>query len=223
MDEVQAEINEMEATATSGGGAVTVTVSGAKEIKDIQIKPEVVDPDDVEMLEDLVLTAANEALRQMEEISQNAMKQIHSRTGNTGILNDHEILCETSEQANKRAVKAAGDRRQDSSATCVPTSFPWMTGMPLRCPMQYVPQNHHLRYCSVCGNLTDEDPCAICSDESRDISTICVVESSKARHSDGEDTGIQRVLPCASRRYIAYGRHRTGGHKSQKSDRTTSR
>ena len=64
MDEVQAEINEMEATATSGGGAVTVTVSGAKEIKDIQIKPEVVDPDDVEMLQDLVLTAANEALRQ---------------------------------------------------------------------------------------------------------------------------------------------------------------
>ena len=36
-----------------------------------------------------------------------------------------------------------------------------------------------MRYCSVCGNLTDEDPCAICSDESRDISTICVVESSK--------------------------------------------
>ena len=58
MDEVQAEINEMEATATSGGGAVTVTVSGAKEIKDIQIKPEVVDPDDMEMLQDLVLTAA---------------------------------------------------------------------------------------------------------------------------------------------------------------------
>ena len=44
MDELQAEINEMEATATSGGGAVTVTVSGKKEIKDIQIKPEVIDP-----------------------------------------------------------------------------------------------------------------------------------------------------------------------------------
>lgn len=84
MDEVQAEINEMEATATSGGGAVTVTVSGAKEIKDIQIKPEVVDPDDVEMLQDLVLTAANEALRQMEEISQNKMNKFTAGLGIPG-------------------------------------------------------------------------------------------------------------------------------------------
>ena len=84
MDEVQAEINEMEATATSGGGAVTVTVSGAKEIKDIQIKPEVVDPDDVEMLQDLVLTAANEALRQMEEISQNEMNKFTAGLGRPG-------------------------------------------------------------------------------------------------------------------------------------------
>lgn len=84
MDEVQAEINEMEATATSGGGAVTVTVSGAKEIKDIQIKPEVVDSDDVEMLQDLVLTAANEALRQMEEISQNEMNKFTAGLGIPG-------------------------------------------------------------------------------------------------------------------------------------------
>lgn len=85
MDEVQAEINEMETTATSGGGAVTVTVTGAKEIKDIQIKPEVVDPDDVEMLQDLVLAAANEALRQMEEISQNEMNKFTSGLGIPGL------------------------------------------------------------------------------------------------------------------------------------------
>ena len=63
MDAVQAEIEEMEASATSGGGAVTVVVSGKKEIKDIQIKPEVVDPDDVEMLQDMVIAAVNEAMR----------------------------------------------------------------------------------------------------------------------------------------------------------------
>lgn len=85
MEEVQAQINEMETSASSGGGAVTVTVSGAKEIKDIAIKPEVVDPDDVEMLQDLILVAANEALRQMEEISQNEMGKFTSALGIPGL------------------------------------------------------------------------------------------------------------------------------------------
>ena len=82
MDELQGEIDQKETTATSGGGAVTVTVTGKKEIKNIEIKPEVVDPDDIEMLQDLILVAANEALRQMEEISQNEMNKL---TGSLGI------------------------------------------------------------------------------------------------------------------------------------------
>ena len=82
MDELQAEINE---TATSGGGAVTVTVSGKKEIKDIQIKPEVIDPDDAEMLQDLIMVATNEALRQMEEISQNEMSKLTAGLGIPGL------------------------------------------------------------------------------------------------------------------------------------------
>ncbi len=85
MEEVQAQIDEMEATATSGGGAVTVTVTGKKEIKDIQIKPEVVDPDDVEMLQDLILAATNEALRQMEEISQAEMNKFTAGLGIPGL------------------------------------------------------------------------------------------------------------------------------------------
>lgn len=85
MDDLQAEINEMEAEATSGGGAVTVTVTGKKEIKDITIKPEVVDPDDIEMLQDLIMAAANEALRQMEEISQNEMSKLTAGLGIPGL------------------------------------------------------------------------------------------------------------------------------------------
>lgn len=81
MDELQGEIEKMEATATSGGGAVTVVANGKKEITAIKIKPEVVDPDDIEMLEDLILTAANEAIRQMEEISQNEMAKLSSSLG----------------------------------------------------------------------------------------------------------------------------------------------
>ena len=84
MEETQAQISEMEATATSGGGAVTVTVSGDKILKSIEIKPEVVDPDDVEMLQDLIMVAANEALRQMEEISNNEMSKITAGLGIPG-------------------------------------------------------------------------------------------------------------------------------------------
>lgn len=82
MEQKQAEIEEMEATASSGGGAVTVTVTGKKEIKSIELKPEVVDPDDIEMLQDLIMVAANEALRQMEDISQ---KELGSITAGLGI------------------------------------------------------------------------------------------------------------------------------------------
>ena len=85
MDKVQEEIEQMETTATAGGGAVTVTVTGKKEIKDIQIQPDVCDPDDVEMLQDLVMAAVNEALRQMEEISQNEMNKFTSGLGIPGL------------------------------------------------------------------------------------------------------------------------------------------
>ena len=85
IDALQDEINEMETSASSGGGAVTVVVTGKKEIKDIQIKPEVVDPDDIEMLQDLIMVAANEALRQMEEISSNEMNKLTAGLGIPGL------------------------------------------------------------------------------------------------------------------------------------------
>lgn len=58
---------------TSGGGAVKVVITGKKEIKSIDINPEVVDPDDVEMLQDLVMTAVNEAIRQADEAASGAL------------------------------------------------------------------------------------------------------------------------------------------------------
>jgi hypothetical protein len=63
MDALSKELDEKEYTATSGGDAVKATVLGKMEIKSIEIKPEVVDPDDIEMLSDLVMGAVNEALR----------------------------------------------------------------------------------------------------------------------------------------------------------------
>ena len=66
VEEAQAALAEQVIETTSGGGAVKVSITGKKEIKEIKINPEVVDPDDVEMLEDLILTSVNEALRQAE-------------------------------------------------------------------------------------------------------------------------------------------------------------
>ena len=66
MEKSQAELASKEFDATAGGGAIYVKVSGQKEIKEIKIKKDVVDPDDVEMLEDLILTCVNEALRKVD-------------------------------------------------------------------------------------------------------------------------------------------------------------
>ena len=82
MEEAQAALAEQVVETTSGGGAVKVTATGKKEIKEIKINPDVVDPDDVEMLEDLILSAVNEALRQVDEIANGAMSKITG--GNLG-------------------------------------------------------------------------------------------------------------------------------------------
>lgn len=76
MEEKTKELEEKEYEATAGGGAVTVKVSGKKEITSVKLSPEVVDPDDIEMLEDLIVAATNEALRKMEEESSAVMSQI---------------------------------------------------------------------------------------------------------------------------------------------------
>lgn len=81
MLKAQEEIALMETEATSGGGAVKVVVTGTNSVKSIEIKPEVVDPDDIEMLQDLVLTAVNEAFRLAKEKSEDSMKSV---TGGMG-------------------------------------------------------------------------------------------------------------------------------------------
>lgn len=66
MQKSQEELSSKEFDSTAGGGAISVKVTGEKVIKEIKIKPNVVDPDDVEMLEDLILTCVNEALRKVD-------------------------------------------------------------------------------------------------------------------------------------------------------------
>ncbi len=73
MAQKQSEIEETEFTASSGGGAVEVVVSGKHEIKSIKMQPEIVDPDDIDMLEDLLLASLNEAMRKADEAMDSEM------------------------------------------------------------------------------------------------------------------------------------------------------
>ncbi|MGN0455916.1 MAG: YbaB/EbfC family nucleoid-associated protein [Acutalibacteraceae bacterium] len=76
MDEATSELEEKEYTAAAGGGAVSVTVTGKMEVKALEIKPEVVDPEDVEMLSDLVTAAVNEALRAAAADKEQTMERL---------------------------------------------------------------------------------------------------------------------------------------------------
>lgn len=82
MEKTQAELEAKEVTATAGGGVVEVVVSGKREIKSITIDEDVVDPDDIETLEDLVMAAVNEGLRQAEELANKEMSKV---TGGMGL------------------------------------------------------------------------------------------------------------------------------------------
>ena len=84
MEENQKALEEKEFTATAGGGAVEVTVSGKREIVKVKLSEEAVDTDDVEMLEDLIVAATNEALRQAEEAAASAMSALTGGLGGLG-------------------------------------------------------------------------------------------------------------------------------------------
>ena len=81
MEEGQKELETKEFTAKAGGGAVEVTVTGKKEITKVKLTEEVVDPEDIEMLEDLIVAATNEALRQADEANTELMSKM---TGGLG-------------------------------------------------------------------------------------------------------------------------------------------
>ena len=76
MEAIQAEVEQKTVEATVGGGVVTVVASGKKEIQSIKIKPEAVDPDDVETLEDLIMVAVNDAIKKADDMMNEGMSEI---------------------------------------------------------------------------------------------------------------------------------------------------
>lgn len=75
MTDAQAKIEQEEFEATAGGGMITVKINGKKEILSVQLKPEVVDPDDIEMLEDLIMVAVNDAIKMADDKMASTMAQ----------------------------------------------------------------------------------------------------------------------------------------------------
>ena len=86
MQEAQEKLDVAEYEASSGGGMVTVKVSGNRELTSITIDPQVVDPDDIEMLQDLIIAAVNEAIRKGEEARESAMSRMAPGLGGMGGL-----------------------------------------------------------------------------------------------------------------------------------------
>ena len=74
--ELQEDIEARDFTATAGGGAVEVVITGKKTIKSLTLKPEVVDPEDIDMLQDLIISAVNEAVNNVETTTENEMGKI---------------------------------------------------------------------------------------------------------------------------------------------------
>lgn len=86
MQENQENLEKAEFTAAAGGGAVSVTVSGKREITKIKLSEEAVDPDDIETLEDLIMAAVNEALRQVDEAQNDSLGKMMGGLGGLGGL-----------------------------------------------------------------------------------------------------------------------------------------
>ena len=81
MEALQADLNAREYTVQAGGGMVTVQINGLKEILDISIEPEIVDPDDVETLQDILVAAVNEAIKRVEDTNAKEMNELTASSG----------------------------------------------------------------------------------------------------------------------------------------------
>ncbi len=86
MAKANEQIEQMEFSSTVGGGAIEIVMSGKKEVKSLTIKPEVVDPEDIEMLQDLLIAAYNEVIKKVEDTSSETMSKITGGLSIPGLL-----------------------------------------------------------------------------------------------------------------------------------------
>lgn len=198
MEETTKELESKEYTATSGGGAVSVTVSGKKEVVSVKLSEEVVDPDDIEMLEDLIMAATNEAFRQMET-EQRGHVQADRRTWR-GIGRRPSFLMDYYSSQITKLIEELSKLPGVGAKSAQRLAF-HIINMPkeqveeLAAAMTGARNN--VRYCKECFTLTDKELCPICSSDRRNHKTIMVVENTRdlaAYEKTGKYDGIYHVL-----------------------------
>jgi recombination protein RecR len=192
MEALQAEAAKKKVQATAGGGMVTVEANGKQEILSIKIDREVINPEDAQMLEDLVLAACNEALRQSREMVQAEMSKLTAGRSPARASGQPEPVARLVEALQR--LPGIG-----------PKTAQRLTFFLLKRPADEVKTlaesltqlKELIVHCRICFNVTEEDPCRICSDPRRDQRIFCVVEEPNdllALERTGEFRGRYHVL-----------------------------
>ena len=198
MEENQKALEEKSFTATAGGGAVEVTVSGKREVTGVKLAEEVVDPDDIEMLEDLIVAATNEALRKVEEETTAVMSKLTGGLGGSG--RRPSFLMEYYSTHINKLIEQLSHLPGIGPKSAQRLAFHIMN-----MPKDQVEQltssitgaREKIRYCKKCCTLTDQELCPICSNPKRDAGTIMVVENTRdlaAYEKTGKYEGVYHVL-----------------------------
>ncbi len=196
MEQLQAEAAKKTVEATAGGGMVTVVANGKQEIVSIKIDREVINPEDAQMLEDLVLAASNEALRKSQGDGPGRDEQDHGRAQDS---RSRDVMAYYPEPV-ARLIDAL--QRLPGIG---PKTAQRLTFFLLKRPAPEVAAlgealtqlKQRIVHCSVCFNVTELDPCRICEDPQRDQRTLCVVEEPNdllALERTGEFRGRYHVL-----------------------------
>jgi len=172
MEENQKALEEKEFTATAGGGAVEVTISGKREVTKVKLQEEVVDPDDIEMLEDLIVAAWRRSSILMEYYSSHINKLIEQLSHLPG------IGAKSAQRLAFHIMNMPKDQVEQLTSS--------ITGA-----------RENVQYCKCCCTLTDREICPICSNDKRDHSVIMVVENTRdlaAYEKTGKFDGVYHVL-----------------------------
>ena len=206
----------MRVEATAGGGMVTVVINGAKQVQSLKIDPEVVSKDDVEMLQDLILAAINDAHRKVDEAMQKTDGGHDGRDEDPRhvLMARPDPLAKLIEQLQR--LPGIGAKSAQRLAFHI-----------LKTPREEVERladamrevKERVTYCSICSNITDVDPCYYCTDSTRDRRIICVVEEPENVVGRREDPRLQGGLPRADGRALAAARRRPRRSEDQGSAR----
>ncbi len=181
MAAVQEELKSETVQASAGGGMVTVTISGDLQVREVRIDPAAVDPEDVEMLGDMVLAAVNEALRAAQELverqhgrsDRRPRPRRAGRPGHAGAVSTYQAPPVQRLVTELSKLPGVGDRTAQRLAFHLLRASPEDAAA---LAAAIVEVKEKIGLCEVCFNLTDEPRCRICEDPRRDKRLICVVE-----------------------------------------------